>query len=255
MSISTPTRPVPTEPDVLDTLPPAMSIQNLLVVLLTVVAGVLFALNLVPAWLPGLSFSISGTAPKIFWFLSRGSAIAAFWILWLSMAMGVIITNKMAQIWPGIPPAYEIHQYTSLLGLAVGLFHALILTGDKYINYTAFQVLVPFASQSYRPLWVGIGQLAFYSWLIIVLSFYARKRIGKKAWRLIHFASYASFLGEMLHAVFSGSDSAAWWARSLYWTSGAILLFLTIYRVLIARFPAESRQRRPTGSSSQPHEA
>ncbi len=247
MSIKT----TPTQ-DITDTLPAAIQPQSLLIILLVVIAGALFAINLMPLWLPGLALSATGSEPKIFWFLSRGSAIAAYWILWLAMGMGIIITNKMAQIWPGIPPAYEIHQYTSLLGMGFALFHALILMGDQYIHYTLFQVLAPFASQNYRPLMVGIGQVAFYTWCLVNLSFYVRKRIGKKAWHWIHFASYASFLGVMAHSILSGTDSATVWAQVSYWFSGASILFLTVYRVLIVRFQTEARKanRSDTGLAS-----
>ncbi len=221
----------------------SLPFQDLLLVMLVVVAGVLFAVNLAPLWLPGLSFSVSGDQPKIFWFVSRGSAIASFWLLWLSMCMGVIITNKMAQIWPGIPPAYEIHQYTSLLGMGFALFHALILTGDHYIAYKLYQVLVPFTSSQYRPTWVGLGQVAFYLWLIVNLSFYVRKRIGKKAWRWIHFASYASFLAVLVHGIYSGTDTAAVWTLYIYWFSGATLLVLTVYRILAVRVPPQHPKR------------
>lgn len=230
--------------DIAETLPAAVQLQGVLLIFLSVIAGALLAINLMPLWLPGLSYSATGEAPKVFWFLSRGSAIAAYWILWLAMGMGIVITNKMAQVWPGIPPAYEIHQYTSLLGMGFALFHALILMGDQYIHYTLFQVLAPFASENYRPLVVGIGQVAFYVWGVVNLSFYVRKRIGKKAWHWIHFASYASFLGAMAHVILSGTDSGTLWAQVSYWFSGASLLFLTVYRVLIARFPAESKKPR-----------
>lgn len=232
-----------------DSMPSSVPGQDVFIMVLVVLAGALLTINLLPLWLPGLSFSVSGSEPKVFWFLSRGSAIAAYWILWLAMAMGVIITNKLAQIWPGIPPAYEIHQYTSLLGMGFALFHAMILMGDHYIHYNLIQVLVPFASQNYRPTWVGLGQLAFYVWALVNLSFYVRKRIGKKSWRLIHFASYASFFGAMAHGILSGTDTSAGWTYYLYWVSGASLLFLTVYRVLITRFPAEIvRPKRNTNN-------
>lgn len=218
-------------------------VQDILMIVLVIMAGALFAINIMPLWLPSLASTIAGEEPKVFWFLSRGSALAAYWILWLSMSLGVIITNKLAQTWPGIPPAYEIHQYTSLFGLGLGLFHALILMGDRYIAYNLFQVLVPFASQNYRPIWVGIGQVAFYLWAAVTASFYVRKQIGKKAWRIIHFASYASFLGILLHGLFSGTDSTSVWAQGLYWFSGGSLLLLTVYRVLISLAPAASTKK------------
>ena len=94
--------------------------------------------------------------------MSRGSAIAAHWLLWLSVGLGVSMTNKLAEVWPGIASTFEIHQFTSLLGLGFALFHGLILMGDHYMNFSLLQVLVPFSPQSYRPGWVGIGQAAFY---------------------------------------------------------------------------------------------
>lgn len=220
----------------------AGNVQDILMFVLVIMAGVLLALNLMPLWMPALAASTASEEPKIFWYLSRGSAFAAYWILWLSMALGVIITNKLAQTWPGIPPAYEIHQYTSLLGLGFGLFHAIILMGDRYIAFTLGQVLIPFTTQDYRPIWVGIGQVAFYVWALVTASFYVRKQIGKKAWRLIHFASYASFLGVMLHGIFSGTDTASPLVQGLYWFSGASLLLLTVYRVLVSRLPAQAKK-------------
>jgi len=198
---------------------------------------------LLPAWLPCLSTSLLGTAPKAFWFLSRGSAFVAYGLLWLSMASGLIITNKMARIWPGGPTAFDLHQFTSLLGLAFALFHAMILMGDRFIDYTFFQVVAPFASVNYKPFWVGWGQVGFYLWVIIAFSFYARSRIGTRSWRLIHFVSFAAFLLAMFHGITSGTDASTLWSQILYWTTGASLLFLFIYRILARAFKDKPKPR------------
>lgn len=223
-------------PDELDSLPPAMALQSLVSMLLAVVVGAFAAAVVLPNWLPGLSNSLLGEAPKAYWYLSRMSAMTAFVLLWFSMAFGVMITNKLARMWPGGPTAFDLHQYTSLLGLAFGLFHALILMGDKYINYTLAQILIPFNSVDYKPVWVGLGQVAFYLMIIVAFSFYIRKRIGHKTWRVIHYISFAIFGLTLLHGLLSGTDSPEAWARGLYWASGVSLLFLTVYRVLVSIF-------------------
>jgi predicted ferric reductase len=228
--------------DTIDSIPQAARGQDVLIILLVIFAAVFFVINLLPQWLPALTSSATGSAPKVYWFLSRGSAIAAYWLLWLSVAMGIGITNKMARVWPGMLPAGEIHQFTSLLGLAFALFHGLILTGDAYINISIVQVLIPFAAQSYRPTWVGIGQVVFYVWALIVLSFYVRKRIGKKAWRIFHYSGYLCFLGVMVHSIFSGTDTVTIWSQYIYWFSGASLLLLTVYRVLISLYPPKNEK-------------
>jgi predicted ferric reductase len=184
------------------------------------------------AWLPGLSASLSGADPKAFWFLSRSSALAAYGLLWLSMVMGLLLTNRMARLWPGGPTAYDLHQYASWLGLALSLFHALILLGDGYLRYTLGQILVPFASAPYRAVWVGLGQLTLYGLGLVTLSFYARRWLGPRGWRAVHALSFGLYLLALLHGVLSGTDSGVPAVQWFYWATGASVLFLTLYRVL-----------------------
>jgi predicted ferric reductase len=112
--------------------------------------------------------------------------------------------------------------------LAFALFHGLILVGDRFIGDTVGQVLIPFAGVAYRPARVGIGRLGFYLLALVSLTFYVRRAIGHKTWRLIHFLSFLVFVMAMVHGVMSGTDSGAWWAAAVYWMTGATTLFLTI---------------------------
>jgi len=196
--------------------------------------GVLASLYLLPTVLPAMASSMTGSQPKVFWYLSRGSGIVAFWMLWLSMVFGLFLTGKVARWWPGAPQSLDLHQFTSLLGLGLALFHGLILTGDHFINFTLAQVLIPFTGQSYRPFWVGVGQVAFYVTIIVTFSFYIRKRIGARTWRLLHYASFLGYAMVMVHGIASGTDSQASWAGLMYWASVGILLFLLAYRILVS---------------------
>ena len=232
----------PSTPD-LDNLPPAMPLHTLISLLLAVSFGAFAAAIILPNWLPGLSQSLLGSEPKAYWYLSRASAIVAYGLLWLSMAFGLIITNKLARLWPGGPVAFDLHQFASLLGFAFALFHALILMGDKYINYDLAQVLVPFNSTGYKPVWVGLGQIGFYLFAIVGLSFYVRKRLGNRRWRLIHYLSFLTFALALMHGIFAGTDSTVLAVRVFYRATGASLLFLFVYRILITRFAAKKQAR------------
>ncbi len=205
-----------------------------IVVALAVVAGALLALVIMPLWLPTVANSLTGAEPHAYWYLSRASGLVAFVLLWASMASGVLISNKLARIWPGAYTAFDLHQYTSLLGLAFGTFHAVILLADRYIGFTLGQILVPFAGADYRPLWVGLGQLSIYLSVVVSFTFYIRKRIGTRAWRLIHYISYAIFAITLLHGVESGTDSSNPWVLAIYWLAAASLLVLGAYRGLQA---------------------
>src|SRR5215212_4928405 len=104
----------------------------------------LAALLLLPLWggaLLGLD--------NVYWYLSRSSAMVGFVLLWASMALGVGISNKLTRIWPGAFTAFDLHQFTSLLGLGFVAVHVLTLLDDTYIGYNLVQVLVPFASTAY----------------------------------------------------------------------------------------------------------
>jgi len=232
----------PSTPD-LDNLPPAMPLHTLIGLLLAVALGAFAAAIVLPNWLPGLSQSLLGSEPKAYWYLSRASAMVAYGLLWLSMAFGLIITNKLARLWPGGPVAFDLHQFASLIGLAFALFHALILMGDKYINYDLAQVLVPFNSTGYKPVWVGLGQIGFYLLAIVGLSFYVRKRLGNRIWRLLHYVSFMTFALALMHGIFAGTDSTVLAVRVFYWATGASLLFLFVYRILITRFAAKKQAR------------
>lgn len=210
----------------------SVNIQYFLMIMLAIMVGVLTAIQVLPTWLPNMANSLSGQSPKIYWYLSRATAFVSLTILWVSMALGLGLSNKMARVWPGAPAAFAIHEYVSLLGLAFALFHAMVLLGDHYIHFTVVQIFLPFATTAYRPTWVGIGQIGFYVWLIVALSFYIRSSIGQKTWRVVHYLSFVMYLMGLIHGLFSGTDTGANWAVWYYWISGGSLLFLLIYRIV-----------------------
>jgi len=224
----------------MQTTPPAenefnkssVNIEVFLLLILATITGFLVAILLLPAWLPNMATSLTGGNPKVYWYLSRATAFVSLTILWISMALGLGLSNKMARTWPGAPATFAIHEYVSLLGLAFALFHALVLLGDRYINFTVAQIFLPFSTTDYRPTWVGIGQIGFYVWLIVALSFYVRSSIGQKTWRVIHYLSFAMYMMGLIHGLFSGTDTASNWASWYYWISGGSLLFLFLYRMI-----------------------
>lgn len=231
----------------------SINIQTLLLFMVAIAVGLLIALVFLPSWLPNLAFSLAGEEPKAFWYLSRATAFVSLSLLWISMALGLGISNKMARLWPGAPAAFAIHEYVSLLGLAFALFHALIILGDKYIGFTLAQILVPFATAGYKPFWVGLGQIGFYVWGLVALSFYIRPTIGQKTWRLFHYLTFGLYFLALFHGLFSGSDTSAGWAQQYYWFSGASLLFLFFVRMLTVVFDFLFPQKKRPASVPRPN--
>ena len=226
--------------------PPA--IHTVFVTGLAITAGALAAAYVLPTWLPGLSESLLGPEPKAYWYLARASGLVAFALLWLSMLWGLLMTSRVARRWPGAVPANDLHQHVSLLALGLALFHALILLGDRYADYRLSQLLIPFAGGAYRPLWVGFGQLGFYLSAIVALSFYVRRWLGNRAWRAVHMLSFAVYFGVLAHGVMAGTDASLPWIQASYVISAASVLFLTLYRLLVAWFSPAPAVRRPSGT-------
>jgi DMSO/TMAO reductase YedYZ heme-binding membrane subunit len=90
---------------------------------------------------------------------------------------------------------------------------------------------------------VGLGQIGFYLLAIVGLSFYVRKRLSNRTWRLVHYLSFLTFALALLHGIFAGTDNAVPAVRVFYWVTGASLLFLLIYRVLVTKFAAKRSAR------------
>jgi len=172
-------------------------------------------------------------APEASSHITKASAFVAYALLWLSMLAGLSITGKVGR--NRMTMRFGLHRYTSLLGLGFALVHALALLGDRYTSYTPVQLLVPFTAGSYKPHWLGLGQVALYSLAAVALSFYFRGNMGVRTWRLVHSLSFAFFLMALIHGLQSGGDSGSVWAQVLYWISGLSVLLGSIYRVLAAR--------------------
>ncbi len=214
-----------------NSIEPTIPLGVALLILFGVAVGTIISMLALQAWWPGLSLSLFGPQPQAYWDLARTSGMVAYLLMWLSVGFGLLITNRMARLWPGGPAAFDLHQFASLLGVAFALFHSLILLGDQYVHFTPLQILIPFASP-YQPIWVGMGQLAFYAMLPITFSFYFRRQIGPAMWRAIHYVSFLAFALVTVHGLLSGSDSTNGVVLAMYALTGMSVVFLTFYRMV-----------------------
>jgi predicted ferric reductase len=198
------------------------------------VIGAVVAVVVVPTLLPDLAASLLGDQPKAFWYLSRSAGIVAYLALWLSMVLGLSLTNRFGRLWAGGPALADVHQFSSLLALSLVMLHVGVLLGDAYTGYRLDQLLMPFASTPYEPFWVGLGQVALYLALLVTFSFYLRRQIGIRTWRLLHYGSFALFVLAAAHGLGAGTDSGTSLMRGLYLFTGGSVVFLTCYRVMMA---------------------
>ena len=165
---------------------------------------------------------------QIWWYVTRASGLTGYFLLWLSMVWGFAIpTGFMRPVLENIF-SYDFHEHLSLLGLGFVLVHVVVLLFDQYLPFSFLQLLIPFID-TYRPLWVGFGIISFYLLLLVTFTFYLRQRIGARAFRAIHVLSLVSYLGTTLHGLFAGTDSALPITMLLYAGTFLVVVFLTVY--------------------------
>jgi DMSO/TMAO reductase YedYZ heme-binding membrane subunit len=129
--------------------------------------------------------------------------------------------------------SFTLHQDLASIGLALALVHAAVLMIDRSVPYSPAELLVPF-SGPYRPIWVGIGQLTLGISIVVLFSFYVRKRIGQRSWRRLHYLSFLAFVGATAHGLMAGTDTAAAWVSAGYVLMTAIVVFLFTYRIVLS---------------------
>lgn len=180
------------------------------------------------------------------WLVSRATGFTAFAALAADVICGLLVSTRAGDRWFGRGALIDLHGWLSPLALVLVLGHAAVLLGDRYVQFDALDVAVPFAAR-HRPVALGIGVLAGYLALAVHASFGLRKRIGAKTWRRLHYLSFVAFVAAAVHAIASGSDSSRPWALALYGAPLAIVTGLVAYRVWRARGPAPARSPKLTG--------
>ena len=141
---------------------------------------------------------------QLMWYITRSAGLVAYLLLWFSTAWGLAVTSKIFDAILHRTFTYDFHQFISLLSIGFILLHVAVLMADRYLPYSLAQVLVPFLSP-YRPVWVGIGVIAFYLCLLVTITFYIRNRIGMRAFRWIYVSSMVAYLGAVVHSFLAGN--------------------------------------------------
>jgi predicted ferric reductase len=180
-----------------------------------------------------------GAAPaadsRVYWYMARSAGIVAYLLLWGSVAAGIMVGNKLLNglVRPAV--VYEVHKTLSILALIVGMFHGFILLGDSYMNFSLLDLLIPFRSP-YQPFAVGL-----YLTAILVASFYIKKRIGHRTWRLLHFTSFGVWIMASLHGIMAGTDTQSIVMKMMYAVAVVSVGYLLTYRIFVEKEPVRAR--------------
>ncbi len=181
-----------------------------------------------------LAFLFATNTTHATWYITRAAGWIAYFLLWFSMVWGLVIPTKFFEKFISPTFVVDFHEYLSLLAIGFVILHVTVLMFDQYLPFTLVQILIPFMS-TYRPFWVGLGVIGAYLAGLVTVTFYLRKKIGQQRFKSIHTLSVFGYLGVVLHAFFSGSDSSLVIAQLIYFGTFMVVVFLTAFWLLRGR--------------------
>ena len=187
-------------------------------------------------------------SPKIWWYLARSSGLVAWGLAGVAILLGLLLSGRLRRV-PTPAWQQDLHRYVG--GLSA-LFLALHLTGlalDPTVAFGPAALAVPMAA-GWRPGAVAWGIGAAYALLAVELSSLAMRRIPRKVWRGIHFASYGVWIGGTVHALQAGTDGRA--TLFIAVIGSALIFNLTVLRVVGRRVPRARVGVRPGAATRTP---
>jgi sulfoxide reductase heme-binding subunit YedZ len=164
------------------------------------------------------------------WYATRATGEVALVFLTLVVALGVM---SVARFGGRNVPRFVLaglHRNLTLAGLGFLAVHIVTAVLDTYAPIHLADAVVPFAS-AYRPIWLGLGTLAFDTLLVLTVTSLLRARIGPRGWKTLHWATYACWTFALVHALGTGSDTRTPLFLLLTGVCGAAVLAAAAWRI------------------------
>jgi methionine sulfoxide reductase heme-binding subunit len=187
------------------------------------------------------------TALPVAWLVARAAGLVAFGLLtlsvWLGLAMSTRLLGQKRQ-----KPLLAVHRTLAWTGLSMVVLHVTAILLDPVLHFGALAVFVPGAA-AWRPGPVAFGVVAAWLSLALAASFNARRWIGQKGWRRLHYASFAAFWLALGHALLTGTDLKGFGGPVTALLAAAPVVWLSFYRLLVPRAPPVRAIGRPLSAT------
>jgi predicted ferric reductase len=188
---------------------------------------------------PPAAIVVTSSTPL--WYITRATGLVAMVLLTLSMASGLLSSVRYQRpAWPRFV-TIGLHRNTTLLALAFTVLHVITTAADSFVSIPLQDAVIPFIS-SYRPLWLGLGAVAFDLMLALTITSLLRTRMSYRSWRLVHWTAYLCWPVAVLHGLGTGSDTSVRWVLGLTVACVALIAALTAWRLAYG-WPANAGAR------------
>lgn len=167
---------------------------------------------------------------EAFWALGRGNGIVALGFMTLSVALGIgARSGRPLFALPRFGVA-EVHRFVGLASVLLVGVHFGLLFMDPYAKLRMIDLVVPFLG-SYRPVWQGLGTVAFDLLIVVVLTSLLRHRLGLRAFRLVHWSTYLMWPIAMAHSLGNGTDIGHLWFQAFAACCVLVVVVVAVWRL------------------------
>ena len=176
------------------------------------------------------------------WFVSRASGLVLLVLFSVVIVLGVAARTGAA---PGHWPRFvfvEMHRTLALFLVAFLALHVMTAILDPFVSIGWAATVLPFTS-GYRTLAIGLGTLAVDFGGAVLLTSVARRRLGFRTWRAVHWLAYLAWPAAFAHSLTAGNDLGIWWVVVIEWGCAAVAATAVLARLLTGI-------RQGTGSST-----
>jgi sulfoxide reductase heme-binding subunit YedZ len=146
----------------------------------------------------------------LLWYTSRGAGVVSLVLLTAVVLLGLTAAVRWQNAgWPRFL-TIGFHRNLAMTTLAFLAIHIVTAVVDPYTALGWNAALIPFSSH-YRTLWLGLGVIAIYLLISIVLTSLLRPLVGYRGWRVVHWLTYAMWPIAVIHGVGTGTDRGFAW--------------------------------------------
>src|ERR1019366_9171596 len=165
------------------------------------------------------------------WFVSRASGLVTLVLFSVVLVLGVAgRTGAAPRHWPRFV-FVELHRTLALFLIAFLALHVLTAILDPFVSIGWPATVLPFVS-GYRTLAIGLGTLAVDLGGAVLLTSVARRRLGFRAWRAVHWLAYLAWPAAFAHSLTAGNDLGIWWVAMVEWGCAAAVATAVLARII-----------------------
>lgn len=164
------------------------------------------------------------------WYVTRASGIIAFAFAWLAIFLGIAV--RLPLLKDIIRPAYSlsVHYTIAVQTLFFALLHGISFLFDPFMAPSLADAFIPFhiSPGKLDPLSLALGIMAFYGFIVLVITSWIKPMIPQRLWRITHFINIFVYVAVIGHALLIGTDMKVPLYRNIFIGANVFLMSLLL---------------------------